>query len=305
MELEPLRTYVKVVQTGSLSAAARAVARSQPAVTIQIQGLEREVGDQLLVRGARGVQPTAAGEILYTRAQSLLRQAEDLFEELRTVGSLQSGRLRLGATDVMALVYLPKVLQDFGRSYPGIQVTVEVEGSRELTRRVRKGDLDLALVTLPVAEADLEIRELHRERLCFVAAPGHRLGRRRLSLAQIAREPMIHHKRDSVTRAEVTALFRIHGLEPRIAMEVSSPEAIKALVSLGLGIAPLAPSQVAQARREGKLVRLSVPEFRCWRRSGLIRRSEGGAPRRVVAAFLASLPWVGGRPRPPRARAAK
>ncbi|MCK4304723.1 MAG: LysR family transcriptional regulator [Candidatus Eisenbacteria sp.] len=289
MELESLRTFVMAVRLGSLTAAARELGRTQPAITVQIQGLEREVGDRLLVRRPRGVRPTAAGEILYSRGQAMLREARELLDELRDIGSLRSGELHIGATDVMAIGHLPKILARFKRRYPGIRVAVEVEGSRGLAARVRSGDLDLAIVTLPADHPDLETREIHREPVYLVGAPGHHLARRRVDLGEIAQEALIHHKRDSVTRREVEAVFRAHGLEPRVAMEVNSPEAIKELVALGLGIAPLSRSQVSKERQTGKLVRLTVPAFSCWRRSGLIRR-RGVPPLRVVAALMDMLP---------------
>jgi len=293
MDLGALRTFVLAVQLGSLTAAARAVARSQPAVSLQIQRLEREAGDRLLVRQARGVRPTPAGETLYARAQGILRAAEDLLAELRAAGALERGSLRIGATDVMAIKLLPRVLVRFRDRYPGIRTAVQVEGSRGLARRVAAGDLDLALVTLPIEQTELVVREIDREPMRFVAAPDHALAGRRVTLPQLAAEPMIHHQGDSVTRQEVSALFRVHGLEPRVAMEVSSPEAIKELVALGLGIAPLSRSQIVSECAQGKLAALRAPDFRCWRRSGVATRADL-LPRRVVRAFLDALP--GGRP---------
>ena len=289
MELESLRTFIQAVRLGSLTAAAHAMARTQPAITMQIKRLEQEAGERLLLRVPRGVRPTRAGEILYARAQVLLRDADDLLAEVRAVGSLRTGALRIGATDVMALGYLPRVLKAFRERYPGIQTAVEVEGSRALGDRVAKSELDLALVTLPLENPVLEFTLVHREPVVFVAEPHYAAVGRRLSLTDLAREPMIHHKRDSVTREEVAAVFRVQGLEPNVAMEVSSPEAIKELVALGLGIAPLSRSQVEADCQAGRLVRLRTPEFRCWRRSGLIHL-RGAKQSRVVAAFIGFLP---------------
>lgn len=289
MELETLRTFVQAVRLGSLTAAAREMNRTQPAITMQIQKLEQEAGEPLLLREPRGVRPTRAGEILYARAQTLLQDAEDLLEEVRAVGSLRAGTLRIGATDVMAIGYLPRVLKAFRERFPGVQTAVEVEGSRALGERVAKSELDLALVTLPLENPALTFTLVDREAVIFVAAPDYPGARRRLSLEDLAREPLIHHKRDSVTREEVAAAFRVQGLEPNVAMEVSSPEAIKELVALGLGIAPLSRSQVAGDRRAGRLIRLRTPEFRCWRRSGLVQLRVR-KPSRVARAFVASLP---------------
>ncbi|MFH1144276.1 MAG: LysR family transcriptional regulator [Candidatus Eisenbacteria bacterium] len=294
MDLDTLESFVQAVQLGSLSAAARARWRTQPAITAQVRNLEREVGDRLLVREARGVRPTPAGQILYTRAQEILRQSHELLEELRAGSSLQRGRLRIGATDVMAIHLLPPVLARYRERYPGVRIAVEVRGSRALVERVARGDLDLALVTLPVEQAGLVVGEVHREPVFFVAAPDHPWRRRRVSLEEVALEGMIHHHSDSITREEVAAIFRVKGLEPRVTMEVSSPEAVKALVALGLGVAPLSRAQVSAELAQGRLVRLAVRGFRCWRRSGVIRRREA-APLRSVSALLSLLPPQAGR----------
>lgn len=296
MDIEKLKAFVLAVRLGSVSAAARALNRSQPSVSAKLQALERSVGEVLLLREARGVRPTRRGEQLYARAQELLRSVDELVADWQDTGGVGRGRLQIGATDVMAVFYLPRILQRMRRRYPGVQIEVTVEGSRLLCARLRRGDLDLALVTLPVEDPDLEVQEVYREPLVLVASPQHRLARRRrVALAELVTEPLIEHRRESITREIVAASFRVAGLEPRVAMEVSSPEAMKQLVALGLGIAPLSRALVATELAEGRLVRLRAPEFRCWRRSGLVRR-RGLAPRPLVSRFLALLPRRAGRP---------
>ncbi|MBD3235697.1 MAG: LysR family transcriptional regulator [Candidatus Eisenbacteria bacterium] len=290
VEIEKLRAFVTAVRLGSVSAAARELGRSQPAISAKLQGLERAVGEGLLMRGARGVRPTRRGGQLYARAQELLRGVDELVADWSDPEGRGQGKLEIGATDVMAVFLLPPILQRMRRRHPGTEIEVTVEGSRPLCTRLRRGDLDLALVTLPAEEPELTGREIHREPLVVVAAPNHRLARRRrVSLEELASEPMIAHRRESITREMVAASFRVAGLEPRVAMEVSSPEAMKQLVALGLGIAPLSRALVADELAERRLVRLRAPEFRCLRRSGVVRRADQ-APRPLVNRFLALLP---------------
>ena len=290
MDLDELRSFVWTVRLGSITAAARRLYRTQPALSVQIQALEREAGDRLLVRGARGVRATAAGELLYRRAQLLLREADDILEELQAGGSLRRGRLRVGATDLMAIHLLPRVLERYRRRYPGVQVAVEVEGSRGLRERVLRGDLDLAFVTLPQEHADLVVRELHRDEMIWITAPDHPLaGRRRVPAERLAGEMVIQHGGDSVSRREIEGALQREGLVVGVAMEVSSPEAIRELVALGLGIAPLTRSQVQGDLRNGRLGSFRVAGLRIFRRSGLIHRRD--APDlRAAAALLALLP---------------
>ncbi len=289
MDLESLRSFVWAVRLGSLTAAAKRLCRTQPALSVQIQGLEREAGDRLLVREARGVRPTPTGELLYRRAQHLLLEADDLVAELQAAGSLERGRLRLGATDLTAIHLLPRVLKRYRQRYPGVQIGVQVEGSRGLQARVLRGDLDLALVTLPQEHPDLESELLQEDEVIWITAPDHPLsGRRRVRLEALSSEPLIHHGPESITRAEVERALRDHGLEARVSMEVNSPEAIKQLVGLGLGIAPLAESQVRAEIRSGRLGRFQVQGLRMSRRSGVVRRRDL-RPIRAAEALLQML----------------
>lgn len=271
MELQQLRTFLEVGRRGNFTAAARVLHRTQPAISASIRGLERELGHRLFVRRRRGVVPTEVGLRLLRRAEDWLREMEGTIEEVRTWGGLERGHLRLGTTDIPATHWLPPLLRSFLRRYPGIQLTVNVEGSQTLVEQVLRGDLELALVTLPVGQEDLEVRPLHSEPLVVVAPKRHALsGKRHASLERLSREPLILHKPDSVTRRSIEAMFRSRGLLPRISMEISHPEAIKRLVRVGLGLSVLPESMVKEDLRRKLLGRVGVGRWRLERRSGLV-----------------------------------
>lgn len=271
MELQQLRTFLEVGRRGNFTAAARTLHRTQPAVSASIRGLERELGHRLFVRRRRGVVPTEVGLRLLRRAEDWLREMEGTVEEVRTWGGLERGHLRLGTTDVPASHWLPPLLRSFLRRHAGVQVTVNVEGSQTLVEQVLRGDVELALVTLPVGHEELEVRVLHSEPLVVVAPKRHPLsGKRRVTLEKLSREPLILHKADSVTRRSIEAIFRARGLLPRISMEISHPEAIKRLVRVGLGLSVLPGSMVKEDLRRKLLGRVGVRGWRLERRSGLV-----------------------------------
>ncbi|MBD3336550.1 MAG: LysR family transcriptional regulator [Candidatus Eisenbacteria bacterium] len=271
MEFQQLRSFLEVSRRGSLTAAAKALHRTQPAISTQLRNLERELGQRLFIRRRRGVELTEVGRHLVRRTEEWLREMEGTLEEVRVWGSLERGHLRLGTTDVAAAHWLPPLIRTFRRRHPAVRMTVTVEGSRTLLHQLERGDVELAVVTLPAGGADLTVRPVHREPLIVVTPARHPLaGRRRVSLERLAREPLILHKPESVTRRTIEAVFRARGLLPHIAMEMSHPEPMKRLVRAGLGLSILPESLVREDLRRRLLGRVSVSGWNLERRSGLV-----------------------------------
>lgn len=165
LDAELLRTFVSVAETGGFTSAARALNRTQSAVSLQIKRLEARVGDVLFRRTSRRVVPTRAAETLLPYARRILRLHD---EAAAAVGSPGRGRsLRLGITEEQALVYLPNIIPRFSERFPGVQLNVECDLSTRLLARMEEGDLDLALTIRhgPVGKGEV----LGRERLVWVA----------------------------------------------------------------------------------------------------------------------------------------
>jgi DNA-binding transcriptional LysR family regulator len=270
MDIHQLRTFLEVGRRGSMTAAARVLHRTQPAVSAQIRALEKDLGQRLFIRRRRGVELTEVGRRFLLRVEDWLREMESTVDEVRLWGRVEHGHLRLGTTDVPAIHWLPRILKNFLRKHPGLRVSVHVDSSRELVEATLRGDVELALVTLPVGEEDLEVRPLHREPLVVVCPPRHPLAGRRVEIAALTQETLILHKPDSVTRRTVEGLFRSRGLLPRVGMETSHPEAMKRLVRIGLGLSVLPESMVREELRRGLLGRILVRGWRLVRQTGIV-----------------------------------
>ncbi len=289
IEITALRCLEAAARLGSLTAAARVLGLSQPAVTVQIAALERRLGAVLLERRSRGVRLTPAGEAVLERGRRILDEVDSIEGSL-AAGPL-SGTLRLGSTDVAVIHRLPPVLRRFRTRHPGVELEVVIEGSHSLAASLRAREIELALVTLPLPDPPGPVRPLYRDRLCFVASPGHPLaGRRRpLTMREIAAAPLLEHKAGSVTRTLVEGYFTARGLQPRVAMEVSSPEVLRRLARSGLGIAVLPEISVREEVRRGQLRILNVRGWKVDRVTGLLL-PPAGPPSRAGRAFLALLP---------------
>jgi LysR family transcriptional regulator, low CO2-responsive transcriptional regulator len=303
MRLSDLEALVACVREGSVTAAGRKLFLTQPAVSARLRRLEQEAGEPLLQRMAHGVRPTAAGERLAERAGRLLDELQAIERSSGGAAPL-TGRLVLGATDLVAIHYLPVVLRRFRAKHPGVDLVLRVEGTEPLVALLAAGEIELALGTLPVAEPWIESQELFNDPLAIVAPTGHRLAGHRLQPRAVAAEPWISHKADSVTRRQVEGFFAAHGLRLRVAMEISNPEVIVRLVEARLGLAALPLRAVRREVREGRLAVLAVQGFRLERSSGLILRSGAALGRAATALRALFRSGSAGGGRPPKATAA-
>ena len=168
LDLNLLKTFVAVVESGSLSNAAPRVGRSQSAVSMQMQRLEEMVGNQLLLRGPRTVTPNAIGEDFLIYARRLLKLSDEAWASVTR--PKETGSVRLGVPDDYAAFLLPPVLSRFAAEHPLVTVELICEQSTALVKTLAEGRLDLAIVTrLP--EQPLDVIRL--ERFVWVASPNH------------------------------------------------------------------------------------------------------------------------------------
>ncbi|UDL88677.1 LysR family transcriptional regulator [Mesorhizobium sp. PAMC28654] len=168
LDLNLLKTFVAVVESGSLSNAAPRVGRSQSAVSMQMQRLEEMVGNRLLVRGPRTVMPNAIGEDFLIYARRLLKLSDEAWASVTR--PKETGSVRLGVPDDYAAFLLPPVLSRFAADHPLVTVELICEQSTALVKTLAEGRLDLAIVTrLP----DQPLEVIRLERFVWVASPNH------------------------------------------------------------------------------------------------------------------------------------
>jgi DNA-binding transcriptional LysR family regulator len=163
MELEQLRTFAAIARLGSLSAASAAVHLSQPAVSRQVQALERRLGARLLERGARGVQLTEAGEAVARGAADVLARLEEMEGELALLRGGEGGTLRIGATVTVCLYLLPPLLRRYRERYPRQEIVLINERSRQIPELVRERRIDVGIASsmaLPPGVRRVPWREL-------------------------------------------------------------------------------------------------------------------------------------------------
>src|SRR3954454_22555077 len=147
LDVRRLRVLREVAAQGSFSAAAEALAFTQPAVSRQIATLEAEAGTQLVERGARGIRLTPAGELLVEHADAILDRLAVAESQLDALAHVQGGRLRLGAFPTANANLVPLAIAAFSEAHPDVELRLEEAVSVELLDRLAAGELDMAVVS--------------------------------------------------------------------------------------------------------------------------------------------------------------
>lgn len=281
MDPELLRTFLAIVAHGGLRRAMATLHRTQPALSARVRELERRIGARLFERVGRGLALTEAGRLLAAEAPALLAAQADVAERVRDLETSERALLRLATVDAASIYVLPPVYRDFRAAYPSTQLRVQVVESRQVATLVQSREVEVGVLTLPAAGADLDTAALpaagadldvvpmFEERLVCVASPAHAFARRRgTRLQQLAAEPFVLYGRGSTTRAIIDAAFDAAGVAPLVAMETASPEAMKRLAEVGVGITVVPEALVHDEVQAGRLVRLAIRDVRFERRLG-------------------------------------
>ena len=287
MELQQLRYFVAVADTGKFTAAARDLHVAQPSISKQVRKLEDELGAALLERRRTGVALTDAGAILLPWAKRMLADLDGARSEVAGLATLERGRLSVGATPSLSTVLLPRVLAAFHAEHPGITLSVVEAGSRDLVDRLAAGELDLALVILPVRREELfETTPLIREELVLAVAKSHPLARRKtVRVGDLRGVPLVMFRDGYDLRsATITACERA-GFHPTFAVEGAEMDGVLRMAAAGVGVA-VVPRMVVE--RGGPLVGVRLVQPTLSRSVGVAFRRDRHHSR-AADAFVARL----------------
>ena len=260
MDFDYLKGFYYVAKLGSFTEAATRLYLTQPAISLQVKALERELGERLFDRIGRRIRLTAAGHILYAEAEALVDRLGELEAVVEQLKKLERGRLSIGASDTTSIYFLPQLLQRFLREHPGVELRLSSLVSSEVARRVLERELDVGIVTLPERPAGLEMLPLFEERFVAIASTDHALtARRSLQLRDLEGQRLVSLEPGSRTREVLDKILASEGVAARPSLELSNFEVIKRYVAAGLGVA-LVPEVSVGASRDGvAVIRLARP----------------------------------------------
>ena len=250
MELRQLEYFVAVAEEQNFTRAAERVHISQSGVSAQIRRLERELGAELFDRSARTATLTAAGKAALGPARDALAAAEAIGQAVGEVTDLIRGRLTVGMVIGCTITPLFDALAAFHREHPGVEISLLEGNSDRLVEGVRAGALDLALIGTATAAPDgLDALTIISERLVVAIPAGHPLAEsHRVTLRDLADYPIVCMPRGTGLRAVFDRSCAAQSLQPEIALQASSADAIADLAARGLGVAVLSDSMAANHR---------------------------------------------------------
>jgi Transcriptional regulator len=267
MDISALQAFLAVADSASFSQAAERLFLTQPAVSKRIAVLEAELGTTLFDRVGRQVGLTEAGRALLPRARRIVDELEDSRRAIANLSGKVEGRLSFGTSHHIGLHRLPPVLRAYHQRYPQVALDIQFMDSEQACQEVLRGELELAVVTLPTrAAASLATHTVWRDRMAVMVAVEHPLaGKARPTLRDLAQWPAIMPAHGTYTREIVEAAFSREGLVPQVSMSTNYLETIKMLVSVGLGWSVLPRTMLDE-----QVTALKLPSLGLERELGLV-----------------------------------
>jgi LysR family transcriptional regulator, transcriptional activator of the cysJI operon len=273
LQLESLKMFCDVVETGSFSRAAQLNHVTQSAVSQQIRALENRYEQRLLSRSARQVTPTPAGERLFRGCKEILTRFDEVESEIREQASEVSGATTVSTIYSVGLHELQNIQRELLKSHPKVNLRLNYRRSDQVYDDVILGAADLGLVAYPQSRAGVDVIPFREDKLMVVMPPTHPLASKaKVAMSAVAALPFIAFDREAPTRKGIDRLFRDKGFELHPTMEMDNVETIKRAVELGLGVSVLPMPTVQHELATGTLVAKPFAEGSYTRPIGILVR---------------------------------
>jgi DNA-binding transcriptional LysR family regulator len=265
--LDQLRILKAIASEGSFKRAADSLYVSQPAVSLQVQNLERQLDVPLFDRGGRRAQLTEAGHLLLSYGEKILSLCQETCRALEDLQNLQGGTLIVGASQTTGTYLLPRMIGMFRQKYPDVAVQLHVHSTRRTAWSVANGQIDLAIVggEIPTELVEaLEITPYAEDELALILPPNHPMVEQEtIEKEDLYQLQFISLDSQSTIRKVIDQVLSRNGIDTRrlkIEMELNSIEAIKNAVQSGLGAAFVSVSAIEKELLMGVLHKSKMEE---------------------------------------------
>ena len=254
MDLRQLRTFSCVAELGSLSKASDTLRVAQPALSRQIKLLEHELRADLFTRNGRGMVLTDAGRLLLARTAGIVRQIDQVRDEIQSAGGPPSGRVVLGLVPTVSCVISARLARRTVDRYPGISLCIVESYSGHLMEWLHRGEMDLALIYGPSSDLHMTVQSLGRDTIVAVGPRGSGLAQKKqVDIGWLLRQRLVLPSHSHGLRALIEHAAAKKKLKLDVKLEADSFRVLTSLVEEGLGYTLLPPSSVRNEVASGRL----------------------------------------------------
>ena len=275
--LDQLRILKAIVDEGSFKKAADSLYVTQPAVSLQVQNLEKQLEIAIFDRGGRKAELTEGGKILLNYCEKILGQCQETCKALEDLNNLKGGSLVIGASQTTGTYLMPRMIGLFRQKYPEVSVQLQVHSTRRTGWNLANGEIDLAIIggqLPPELTKSLEVIPYATDELALVLPVKHPLARlEELNKEDLYRLSFVTLDNQSTTRKVVDKLLSSYGIDIqrlRIEMELNSLESIKNAVQSGLGAAFLPVISIVRELSGGTIHKPKIADLEVKRELMLI-----------------------------------
>jgi DNA-binding transcriptional LysR family regulator len=253
LNVNQLRAFYYVARTGSISKAAQELMVTPPAITMQVKQLEETVGIRLLVRQGNGIGPTRAGEEVYKKAEKIFQEIRETESLLEDMSRNKRGELRMACPE-MPGIRVPRLIAEFKKAYPGINIIVEQGVDAEIVKSVEDRRNELVVLWHRPNSVRLKAKGIGKEKLVLIASTVSRwVPGNEISVRDLSDIPLVLKGEGSASRAVVIEYLKKFKISPQIASESSNVAIIKEIVRQDNGVAFLKREAVEAEINDGSL----------------------------------------------------
>ena len=264
MNLSWLQTFILIVDKKSYKC--RAVLHlTQPAVSKQLNSLEKFYGTSLLYRTSRHMEVTEAGKMVYEYSQEILAKINESLADVQALQKDLYGSLLLGASSIPGEYILPAALGRFQALHPQVKVKLEIADSTEIGQMLQDGKIEAGMIGVILENPDLQQEHIFKDELVVIAPSEHPLTKKKsITLEDFLEEPVIFRERGSGTRLVIENKLKESGIaldRLKVRLELGSTEAVVNAVAAGLGISLVSRFAVKNRIKTGEIAALAIDDL--------------------------------------------
>lgn len=263
LNLVQLEYFAQVAEQKSFTRAAEKLFVSQPALSKSIQTLEKELNTRLLERTSQGLKVTPDGELVLRYARELVDHYNRRTAEMCSLLNPQRNVLRFGLPPSAGTVYFSKIIYQYARQFPQVDLQITEVMSKEIHEMVRNDQLDLGVVIFPFSDPDMEVKRVYASEAMLVVNRDHPLARRReVCFSELKDEPFLTVSKNYMYYDQVLSRCQEAGFTPHIVFQTSQWDILLEMAAEGNGVTILEKSLVTRMSRDRlRCVHLTQPEF--------------------------------------------